>query len=238
MKRSQQMDLFAPRPDEDDELDFFQQKAEPRPRPVLTAVPASATVPAVDTAPPAPPTKLKPKARTILVPFGTRPHEAAHLIAEAAADAWHRHHGGSRMEIPVGVVAALSLWPLKGPDAPKQADWMLGLDTKDLVQMMRECWAHWWMCRPDLVQRAAPIATWTEEPLGKHELACVKAVAHAAITNGLLDLTGSSDPYDHAEFDLMSWMITGLRSRGATKGLGEYHTPPEIISSPQQISGT
>ncbi|MEU3559618.1 N-6 DNA methylase [Kitasatospora sp. NPDC006786] len=239
MKRSQQLDLFATVEDEPGPA-----TRAVAPRRHLAAVPdtdrrsdlaklaalhaEAAAIPGLEASPPAPPSKPKPKVRTFPVPSGTRAHEAAQRIAEAAADAWHSHHGGSRMEIPVGVVAALALWPLKGPDAPKQADWMLGLDADDLVRLIRECWAYWWMRRPDLVHRAAPIATWTEETLSKHELACVKAVAHAAITHSLLTVTGSSDPYDLAECDLMSWMVTTLRSKGSREGLGEYHTPPEI----------
>ncbi|MFD7639625.1 N-6 DNA methylase [Kitasatospora sp. NPDC059795] len=220
----QQLNIFAQQPDEDDDV-FFRRPAEPA-RPRLLAVPAPAlgTVTAI----PAPKPKSKPTARRYPVPRGTDPHRAAQRIAEAAADAWHRNHGGGSMEVPVGVVAALSLWPLKGPDAPLQADFILGLDAPDLVQLLRECWAYWWMRRPDLVQRAAPIAQWMEEDLDRHRLACVKAVARAAITNGLLTVTGSSDPGDLAECDLMSWMITGLRSRGSRQWLGEFHTPPEV----------
>nr|BEK65648.1 hypothetical protein KPHV_28750 [Kitasatospora purpeofusca] len=221
MKFTGQLDLFAPVATADDDDGYFQPKAE-EPRPYATLPPV---------APPAPPAQkpaAKPKLRRFPVPSGTNPHEAARRVAESVADAWHNRHGGSRMEIPVGVVAALSLWPLKGPDAPLQADWMLGLDAKDLVQRMRECWAYWWTKRPDLVHRAAPIASWLDEPLDTHMLGCVRAVADAAITNSLLTITGSMDPYDLAECDLMSWTITGLRSHGAREGLGEYHTPPEV----------
>ncbi|MDY0811404.1 N-6 DNA methylase [Kitasatospora purpeofusca] len=228
MKRTQQLNLFAPAvvEDDEDECDLFQPRDEPRPRPVRT--PPAAPV-ASSKLTPAPKPAPKRAARRYAVPRGTSPHAAARRTAEAVVDAWHRNHGGSRMEIPVGVVAALSLWPLKGDDAHLQTDWILGLDTKDLLQLMRECWAYWWLRRPDLANRALPICTWMEEALSDHELSCVKAVAHAAITNSLLELTGSSmDPYDLAECDLMSWTITGLRSHGAREGLGEYHTPPEV----------
>ncbi|MGW7579683.1 N-6 DNA methylase [Kitasatospora sp. NPDC054768] len=233
MKRSQQLDLFAQPDDEEPRPAQAQPRlriaaAPAADRRTAPAHPAPVAIPGLEAAPPAPPSAPKPKLRTFPVSSGVRAHEAAQRIAEAAARAWHSHHGGSRMEIPVGVVAALALWPLKGPDAPKQADWMLGLSPTDLVRLLRECWAHWWMRRPDLVHRAAPIASWTEEALSKHELACVRAVAHAAITSGLLTVTGSSDPYDLAECDLMSWMVTTLRSKGSREGLGEHHTPPEL----------
>ncbi|MCX4749280.1 N-6 DNA methylase [Kitasatospora sp. NBC_01287] len=217
-----QLNLFAQQPDDDD--DFQMPAAQVRTRPRLTPVPAPQPTPST----PGPAPTAKPALRRYPVPCNLRPQQTAQRIAEAAVDAWHRHHGGGRMEIPVGVVAALSLWPRKGPDAPLQADFMLGLDAADLVQLMRECWAYWWMRRPHLVNRAAPIASWMEEDLSSHELTCVKAVAHAAITNSLLVVTGSMDPYDLAECDLMSWMVTGLRSRGSQKWLGEFHTPPEI----------
>ncbi|MFC8449526.1 N-6 DNA methylase [Kitasatospora sp. NPDC057223] len=217
----QQLNIFAQQPDDEDDDRFFRPPGEPA-RPRLTSVPDV-------TARTEPPTAApKPTARRYPVPRGTHPHKVAQRIAEMVVDTWHRNHGGGRMDIPVGVVAALSLWPVKGPDAPLQADWILGLDAKDLVQLLRECWAYWWMRRPDLVNRAAPIARWAEEDLSDHHLDCVRAVARAAITNGLLTVTGSSDPGDLAECDLMSWVITGLRSRADRNWLGEFHTPPEI----------
>ncbi|WP_327073162.1 SAM-dependent methyltransferase [Kitasatospora purpeofusca] len=222
----QQLNIFAQQPDDEDDDMFFPPPAQAA-RPRLAAVPDLATRTLPTSPPPKPATKPKPTARRYPVPRSS-PHKAAQRIVEVAVDTWHRNHGGGRMDIPVGLVAALSLWPLKGPDAPLQAGYILGLDARDLVQLLRECWAYWWMRRPDLVHRAAPIARWTEEDLSDHHLASVKAVAHAVITNGLLTLTGSSDPGDLAECDLMSWMITGLRSRGDRNWLGEFHTPPEV----------
>ncbi|MEU8919557.1 N-6 DNA methylase [Kitasatospora sp. NPDC048545] len=221
----QQLNIFAQQPDDDDDDDdLYFEPREQVTRPRLAAAPTIQT--------PQPPATVllepKPKPRRYPVAYGSHPHKAAQDIAEAVVDAWHRNHGGGQMNIPVGVIAALSLWPLKGPDAPLQADYILGLEARDLVQLLRECWAYWWMRRPDLVHRAAPIARWTEEDLSDHQLTCIKAVARAAITNGLLTLTGSSDPGDLTEFDLMSWVITGLRHGADRKWLGEFHTPPEV----------
>ncbi|MFE2346171.1 N-6 DNA methylase [Kitasatospora cineracea] len=235
---SQQLNIFAQQPDDDEDDVFFRRPAEPA-RPRLAAVQAVLAAPT-----PAPAANretrraakkeakraAKKEAKPVnRYPLPRRnPHRAAQHIAEAVADAWHRNHGGGRMDIPVGLVAALALLPWKGPDAPLLADRVLGLDARDLVGLLRECWAYWWIQRPDLVHRAGPIARWTEEDLSDHHLSCVKAVARAAITNGLLTLTGSSDPGELAECDLMSWTITGLRSHVDRKWLGEYHTPPEI----------
>ncbi|KDN85693.1 hypothetical protein KCH_25210 [Kitasatospora cheerisanensis KCTC 2395] len=239
MKQRRQPDLFSlPADSDDDEYDYFQPKDTPAPRPALATVPtAPAKTPAAKPQPPAPAGNrtagpAEPKAKAPIskyrIPFGTRSHQAAQWIAEAAVEAWDREHGGSRMEIPVGVVAALALWPLKGPGGPLCAEFFLQLDAKDLAQALRECWAYWWTIRPDLVHRAAPLASWLDESMSAHELRCIKAVARAAITQGLFDLTGTDDPYMLADFDLMSWMITGMRSSGSRKWLGEYHTPPEI----------
>ncbi|MEU5385969.1 N-6 DNA methylase [Kitasatospora cineracea] len=222
----QQLNIFAQQPDDDEDDDLFYRPAAEPARPRLAPVPHPA--PRAQPPAPAPKSKPKPTARRYPVPHGTNAHRAAQRIGEAVTDAWHRNHGGGRMDIPVGVVAALSLWPIKGPDAPLQADFILGLDAPDLVQLLRECWAHWWMRRPDLVNRAAPIARWTEEDLSDHHLTCIKAAARAAITSGLLTVTGSSDPGDLAECDLMSWVITGLRARADRNWLGEFHTPPEV----------
>ncbi len=236
-KRQRQPDLFSITAGDDDEYDYFQPKDSPAPRRTPAAAP---TAPAkTSAAKPQPATPMGSRTATqaklgvkaiskYRIPYGTRSHDAARQIAEAAVEAWDREHGGSRMEIPVGVVAALALWPLKGPGGPLCAEFFLQLDTKDLAQALRECWAYWWTIRPDLVHRAAPLASWLDEGMSAHDLRCIKAVARAAITQGLFDLTGTDDPYMLADFDLMSWMITSMRSSGSRKWLGEYHTPPEI----------
>ncbi|MGW3651105.1 N-6 DNA methylase [Streptomyces sp. NPDC000878] len=189
-----------------------------------------------DATPPATKAVPTPESRRSLPQFAVHRSDGP-TFGEAIADAWHRAHGGSRMEIPVGVVAALALWPIR--DYPRDlAQFFNRLDGQQIVQCVREAAAYHWMRRPDLIGVAHTIFSWADrDDHTKHELHAIREVARAAIRHNVLDYTGSSDPYDNADIDLMSWTITNLRSRGATKGLGEYHTPPEITDMMSRLAG-
>ncbi|MEU2558403.1 N-6 DNA methylase [Streptomyces longispororuber] len=162
-------------------------------------------------------------------PASTNPHEVAFDLADAVSYAWHHAQGGSAIEVPVGVVAALALWPLRGPDAYLAANWWLSLDDRQLLAAFRECWARWWIMRPDLIDRATPLHKWVddEQPAPTREGA-VRAVVEAALTKGLLHLTSSNDAYTRSSTDVMGALLTVMRSPGAHDALAEVHTPPSI----------
>ncbi|QCX82205.1 N-6 DNA Methylase (plasmid) [Streptomyces sp. YIM 121038] len=152
-------------------------------------------------------------------------------FGESVADAWYRACGSSRMDIPAGVVAALALWPTKtrgAAGARHLSSFIAAQPPRVLVQGYAEVYASTWMRRPELMDVAAPLFRWTEEDLGSQELRGVAAVTQAALRAGVLLYTGDSDPYFRSDIDLMSWTITNLRHRSSRKGLGEYHTPPDI----------
>jgi hypothetical protein len=150
-------------------------------------------------------------------------------MAEAVSHAWHHARGGARIEVPIGVIATLALWPLRGPDAYLAADWWLSLDDTQLLDAFRECWARWWIMRPDLIDRATPLHKWIDDDQPDSQRAhAVRAVAEAALTRGLLHLTSSEDPYLRSTTDLMGALLTVLRSRGAQEALAEVHTPPSV----------
>ncbi|MFE6186474.1 N-6 DNA methylase [Streptomyces sp. NPDC056465] len=201
----------APSPDEDGApLLPGTRRTVPRERPYFAATPA----------PPAPPTPA-------------RRHRYARrsgmTIGERVCAAWNNAHGGSRLEIPVGTVAALALLPFEGPEVLKMADWLMGLSDTDLWKLYEETWAHHWIDRPDLIDRASILATWLQDDKpDTNTLRGVRAVTKAALTNGMMDYTHSGIPSMRTDIDLMSWVITRLRSEGARQGLGEYHTPPEV----------
>ncbi|WP_328404049.1 SAM-dependent methyltransferase [Streptomyces sp. NBC_00390] len=162
-------------------------------------------------------------------PLGGNPHKQCLQIAAEISTAWHGEHGGESIQIPVGVVAALALWPLKGPDAPLLADWWLGLGDKDLLAAFDECWAYWWIRRPDLIDRASPLHAWIQDERPSRTRArAVRAVVHEAITNGLLHLTSGADPYFNSSTDILGTLVTFMRSTGAKDALAEFHTPPEV----------
>ncbi|MGO4431345.1 hypothetical protein AB4Z54_74295, partial [Streptomyces sp. MCAF7] len=102
-------------------------------------------------------------------------------FGEAVASAWYRTHGGTRMEIPMGIVATLALWPVKG--YPRTlADFFRTVDTAQLLQCVREVAAYWWMRRPDLIDTASLLFEWaSEDELPVNELDAIRATFHAAL---------------------------------------------------------
>lgn len=210
--------------------------ANPQPRPPPQRRPASTSPTSRST--PTPVTvsaKARPKLATVKTklshyrPSLGSPHATAFDIAEAVSYAWHHAQGGAGIEVPMGVVATLALWPLRGPDAYLAADWWLSLDDDQLLTAFRECWARWWIMRPDLIDRATPLHKWVddEEP-GPNRARAVRAVVEAALTRGLLHLTSSDDPDSRSTTDVMGTLLAVMRSQGAHDALAEVHTPPEV----------
>ncbi|MEU5958151.1 N-6 DNA methylase [Streptomyces sp. NPDC047525] len=152
------------------------------------------------------------------------------VFGEAVAEAWYAA-GGSRLDIPAGIVAALALWPHKSSgasDADALASYIDAQPPHVLVRGFADCADSYWGLRPDLWEAARPLFRWTREDLNPTELNGVQAVTRAALRHGVLLYTGDSDPAERSRIDLMSWIITSLRHGYSTHSLGEHHTPPDI----------
>ncbi|MFZ3491847.1 N-6 DNA methylase [Streptomyces sp. 5.8] len=152
------------------------------------------------------------------------------VLGEAVADAWYAA-GGSRLDIPAGVVAALALWPQKSPGAEAAdplAAYIAAQPPLVLVRGLATSANYYWRLRPDLWATARPLFDWTREDLHDTHLAGVQAVTRAALRHGILQHTGDTDPAERSRIDLMSWVITSLRHHHSRRSLGEYHTPPDI----------
>ncbi|MFI8951217.1 N-6 DNA methylase [Streptomyces sp. NPDC053750] len=155
---------------------------------------------------------------------------AGSVLGEAVAEAWHAA-GGSRLDIPAGVVAALALWPQKSPGAAAAdtiAAYIAAQPPRVLVCGLADSANYYYGLRPDLWATARPLFDWTREDLHDTHLAGVRAVALAALRHGVLRHTGDTDPAERSRIDLMSWVITALRHHHSRRSLGEYHTPPDI----------
>ncbi|MEU3342256.1 N-6 DNA methylase [Streptomyces sp. NPDC006668] len=156
------------------------------------------------------------------------PRDAGQRLGEAVAETWHASNwGGYRMDIPVSIVGGLALFPIKGHTEDVTRIISNSSDFK-LLQGYREIYAHTWSHRPDLGARMAPLMGWLTEQGEEEKAYAVRRVTETALRYGILQLTGSPDPYYRADTDVMSWTITSLRSLGAKQGLGEYHTTPEL----------
>ncbi|MEH0586782.1 N-6 DNA methylase [Streptomyces sp. B21-106] len=223
-----QLDLFADADTPDEPPAPLAPTATPRRH--LTGLPPA---PAPVTVPTQPEPQPKPRAVKAVLghyrPAQKNPHQTAFDIAEAVSYAWHHAQGGPGIEVPMGMVATLALWPLRGPDAYLAADWWLSLDDGQLLAAFRECWARWWIMRPDLIDRATPLHKWVDdEKPGPKRAGAIRAVVEAALTRGLLHLTGSDDAYYRSATDVMGALLASMRSKGAHDALAEVHTPPEV----------
>jgi hypothetical protein len=166
---------------------------------------------------------------TQFAPFETSRGSGA-ALGEAVAEAWYSA-GGSRLDIPAGIVAALALWPVKSPGAEHAdtlASYIAAQPPRVLVRGFAECADSYWGLRPDLWEVARPLFDWTREDLNSTQLDGVVSVTHAALRHGVLHHTGGSDPAERSHIDLMSWVITNLRHHQSRRNMGEYHTPPDV----------
>ncbi|MGW7237081.1 N-6 DNA methylase [Streptomyces sp. NPDC054804] len=164
------------------------------------------------------------------VSLGANPHQLAGEVAENVIAAWFSHYGGSRMDIPLGTVAALSYFR-----EPLISDWLLTLEPAQLLPLLREIWGVQWMARPDLIEVARPLHDWLEEAPDEHQLRAVQAVVHTAIYNCLFDITAQDDPSERSQADILSPLLTGLRHKSDKKWRGEYHTPPSVTDLMAEI---
>jgi hypothetical protein len=163
------------------------------------------------------------------------PRDAGQRLGEAVAETWHASNwGGYRMDIPVSIVGALALFPIKGhTDTVTRI--ISNASDFEMLQGYREIYAHTWSQRPDLGARMAPLMGWLTEQGVEEKAYAVRRVTETALKCGILQLTGDPDPDNRSDTDVMSWTITSLRSMGAKQGLGEYHTPPELCDMMARI---
>uniref|UniRef100_A0AAU2V717 site-specific DNA-methyltransferase (adenine-specific) n=1 Tax=Streptomyces sp. NBC_00003 TaxID=2903608 RepID=A0AAU2V717_9ACTN len=196
------------------------------------------------TAPPKPATAQRParsknkarKPRSVWTQVPRNPHQTARTLGENVAHAWHSNFGGSLIEIPIGVVAALTLLREPVPDEAGLAQWILNLDLEDLPKLYSEIWGVQWAQRPDLIDRARPLHRWLEdEPYDRQTLLAVRAVTHTAIDAGVFALTGWDDPDARSQTDVLSYVLMELRSKSARSGTGEFHTPAEVCDLLAQV---
>ncbi|MGI5151368.1 N-6 DNA methylase [Plantactinospora sp. CA-294935] len=166
--------------------------------------------------------------RTTVVPDSPRQH--AWRIAEAVDEAWHGHFGGSRVEIPISVVAALALVEQRDPEGPDLADLFLRFDQHGFAALLRNIWCKFAIVRPDLLPRTKPLWEWLDEDdLDDHLLRAVHATGQAALKKRQLQLTGVA--WRREEVDLLGSVLQAMRSRSARGGLGQFLTPVDVAET-------
>jgi hypothetical protein len=155
------------------------------------------------------------------------PKQHARTIAEAVDQAWHGQFGGSRIEIPISVVAALSLVAPADPTGPDPATLALRLDRHGFAALLQHLWCQLAVLRPDLLPRTKPLWEWLDaDDLDDQLLRAVHATGQAALRHGQLDLTGVR--WRRHDVDLLGMVLQTIRSRSAIKGRGQYLTPESV----------
>ncbi|GAA4981528.1 N-6 DNA methylase [Kitasatospora paranensis] len=154
-------------------------------------------------------------------------HDDAQRLGEAVARTWHTTPYSSQPDIPLSIVASLALIPVK--DHPGDiARTINEACDQHLVRGLREVWIHHWAQRPELAPAFAPMMAWLTKKVPSDLARSVRKVVETCLQHGLLEMTGSSDPGERSQVDVLSWTLTELRSPGARQRLGEFHTPPQV----------
>ncbi|GJF30317.1 hypothetical protein KNE206_30170 [Kitasatospora sp. NE20-6] len=168
-----------------------------------------------------------PAQRSTLLFGRPRSHDDAQRLGEAVARAWHTTPYSSQPDIPLSIVASLALIPAKDHPGDVARTINEACDER-LVRGLREVWIHHWAQCPELAPVFAPLMAWLTEKVPSDLARSMRKVVDACLQHGLLEMTGSSDPGERSQVDVLSWTLTELRSPGARQRLGEFHTPPQI----------
>ncbi len=160
----------------------------------------------------------------------------AHRIAEAVDQAWNSSSSSDRAEIPLSVVAALTL---RTPDDPDERAWvaerLIAADDGGLLGFLRATWQLYGRLRPDLLPRVAPLAApWFTDPAPDRTLLAVRKIVRAALRTGLHELLDAA----RFDVDVFGPLLTVLRTRGSRVARGQYYTPPDIADLLARLAGT
>lgn len=165
------------------------------------------------------------------------PREHARSIAEAVDEAWHSRYGGSRIEVPMSVVAALALVAREATDADQLVELgetMERLDHEGFGLLIQRLWCEFAVLRPDLNPRTKHLWSWTDEDQDETVLRAVQAVGRAAIRKGLLERCG---PDAWGEMDLLGMLLQTMKSHGGRKGIGQFLTPVDLTALIGRMAG-
>ncbi|WP_319461238.1 N-6 DNA methylase [Micromonospora sp. RTP1Z1] len=156
------------------------------------------------------------------------PREHARAIAEAVDEAWHSRYGGSRIEVPMSVVAALALVAREASDAD-QLD-RLGeaaerLDPEGFWLLVQRLWCEFAALRPDLNPRTKHLWYWIDEEPDETTQRAIHAVGQAALRRGIFGRWGADG---WGDTDLLGMLLQTMKSHGGRKGIGQFLTPESV----------
>ncbi|MFU8873222.1 N-6 DNA methylase [Micromonospora sp. SL4-19] len=156
------------------------------------------------------------------------PREHARAIAEAVDEAWHSRYGGSRIEVPMSVVAALALVAREAP-GPEQLDRLAEvaerLDHDGFWLLVQRLWCEFAALRPDLNPQTKHLWYWIDEEPDETTKRAVHAVGQAALRRGVF---GRFGPDGWGDTDLLGMLLQTMKSHGGKKGIGQFLTPESV----------
>lgn len=165
------------------------------------------------------------------------PDRHAQVIAEHVDAAWSGNHGSCHLELPLSVVAALSLLSEQAMTADDMTTGILSLRTDEFAELIGELWLSFARSRPDLTIRAWPLmSVWhdPDQPLTEEQRCAAHSVGIAALRAGILALTATDRRY---ETDLLGTLLTRLRPRVVLQDRGQFLTPPAPCALIAQVLG-
>ncbi|MDG4796945.1 N-6 DNA methylase [Micromonospora sp. WMMD1082] len=168
----------------------------------------------------------------------SNPREHARSIAEAVDQAWHSRYGGSRIEVPMSVVAVLAILAREAPD-PDQLD-RVGemaerLNHEGFWLLIQRLWCEFAALRPDLNPRTKHLWEWTEDEPDETVKRAVYAVGQAALRRGVLARFG---PNGWGDYDLLGTLLQQMKSHGGRKGIGQFLTPVDVTELLGRMAGS
>lgn len=175
-----------------------------------------------------------PTATPGVLPAPASVREHTTRITEAVVAAWHGAHGGSRVEIPISVVAALSLLPERHPGGVDLAPLLLRLTPDRFIELLHRIQLEFGVLRPDLRPRTKPLWDWLNDEPDEHLVRAVHATGCAALRNGQLALTG--DEHRSMDSDLLGAVLQTIRSRKDLEARGQFLTPLAVTDMIGEIN--
>ncbi|MBA8929519.1 hypothetical protein BC739_006737 [Kutzneria viridogrisea] len=127
----------------------------------------------------------------------------------------------------MSTIAALALLRPPEDDRTASAHLLLDMSPGSLALNIRGLWRWFAGERPDLLNRAWPLAEiWLgEQDLTEDQLRAAKKTADAAIRGDLFSLTGTDRREDT---DLLGMVLTALRPKSALQGRGQFYSPSTL----------
>lgn len=156
------------------------------------------------------------------------PGQHAVTIAQAVDKAWNTSNHTGRRDVPLSVVAALSLVGQRDPTGPNLTDQLRAQDPAEFTATIQDIYTALINVRPDLAHLVYPLMAWVFNNPDPAVQRAAKRVADAALAEGQIDLTGTERRHDT---DLLGMVLTLLKSESATGANAQIYTPAELAET-------